>query len=285
MPIRVPEVNQANEFKEIANDFTNPLELIREAISNSFDSGAENITLLFDVINIDGEDTFRVIIRDDGDGMDDNDLNHFFDLGNSSRRTDPSKIGEKGHDTKVYFNSKRLELRTKKNGNGLKAKMENIFQSLNRGQIPNYEYDYIDIEDFDKGTEIIIYGYNQQRYSVFTEEILIDYIYWKTKFGSVEKEFSNHQNNHVKIHVKGLNKDCIKTLDFGHIFPDESQSANKLFETFGNSALDRFCKKWIYEDSLPNFPHIKYQAVFYVEGKLVKYDYNNMLRRPTQNLT
>lgn len=32
MPIRVPEVNQANEFKEIANDFTNPLELIREAL-------------------------------------------------------------------------------------------------------------------------------------------------------------------------------------------------------------------------------------------------------------
>jgi hypothetical protein len=33
-------------------------------------------------------------------------LQSFFDLGNSTRRGDNATIGEKGHGTKVYFNSK-----------------------------------------------------------------------------------------------------------------------------------------------------------------------------------
>lgn len=55
-----PEVNQANEFLEIANDFTDPLELVREAISNAFDANATIITLSFDVVKIDGEDILKL---------------------------------------------------------------------------------------------------------------------------------------------------------------------------------------------------------------------------------
>jgi hypothetical protein len=36
----IPKVNGPQEFLEIANDFSNPLELVREAISNSFDARA-----------------------------------------------------------------------------------------------------------------------------------------------------------------------------------------------------------------------------------------------------
>ena len=134
---RRPEVNEANEFKEIANDFTNPLELVRESVSNAFDAKAQNISLSFEVVNLDGEDVFKILIKDDGEGMNTDDLTNFFDLGNSSRRNDASTIGEKGHGTKVYFNSRKLIVRSIKNGVGLIAKMENIFQTLNRGEIPN----------------------------------------------------------------------------------------------------------------------------------------------------
>jgi hypothetical protein len=44
-------------------------------------------------------------IEDDGKGMNEEGLTSFFDLGNSLGRNDPEKIGEKGHGTKVYFNS------------------------------------------------------------------------------------------------------------------------------------------------------------------------------------
>jgi hypothetical protein len=40
-------VDAAQEFIEIATDFSNPLDLVREAISNSFDAKAKNIRLGF----------------------------------------------------------------------------------------------------------------------------------------------------------------------------------------------------------------------------------------------
>ena len=33
-----PTVDQTQEFIEIANDFSNPLELVREALSNAYDA-------------------------------------------------------------------------------------------------------------------------------------------------------------------------------------------------------------------------------------------------------
>ncbi len=282
MPQKLPKVNQANEFKEIANDFTNPLELIREAISNSFDAKANNIHLIFEVVNLDGEDTFKITIKDDGEGMDEERLENFFDLGNSSRKEDEETIGEKGHGTKVYFNSKKLEVKSKRiDSPGLIASMDNIFQSLNRGDIPAYNYEFIE-PDFEKGTEIIIYGYNQSKLNLFQHDQIRDYIIWKTKFGSVENEFDIIENKDRRLHFKGLDKkvnEPPEIIKFGHIFPDESENIDKLFEKNPSDAPDYFCKRWIRSGTLPNHPHIEYKAVFYVEGKNIKYSYNKMLRR------
>jgi hypothetical protein len=279
MASRTPQVNHVNEFLEISNDFTNPLEIIREAISNSFDAKAQNITLTFDVVNIDGEQTFRITIRDDGEGMNSDDLIHFFDLGNSKRRHDRTTIGEKGHGTKVYFNSKHLFIRSKKAGSPpLKAEMHNILAALNRGVVPPYEYDE-DPNGLDQGTEITVLSYNQGKLGVFTHNQIKDYIIWKTKFGSVEKEFSILDNKDVKLHFKGLNSQIHETLNFGHVFPPESAPAPKLFDQYNNEAPNYFCKKWEEVGHLPQNPHIEFKAVFYVEGKYVKYSYNDMISR------
>ena len=40
-----PTVNEAAEFFEISNDFSNPKEVLREAISNSFDANAKNMKM------------------------------------------------------------------------------------------------------------------------------------------------------------------------------------------------------------------------------------------------
>jgi DNA topoisomerase VI subunit B len=174
MPIGKPKVNPVNEFRQIAIDFTNPLEIIREAVSNSFDANASHITILFHHETIDGEDTLKIIIRDNGDGMDQSDLENFFDLGNSSRLNDPNSIGEKGHGTKVYFNSKKLIVKSKKGGQGIEAKMNNVWPSLKQNIIPDYEWELKDI-DFDKGTEITVIGYNS-KFTAFTHEEIKDYI-------------------------------------------------------------------------------------------------------------
>ncbi|MBZ0265306.1 ATP-binding protein, partial [bacterium] len=107
-----PEVDQTQEFIEIANDFSNPLDVVREAISNAYDAKATTISILFDVVKEYGIDILRVRLIDNGHGMDKDGLKSFFDLGNSLRRDDKSKIGEKGHGTKVFFNCKRIEVIT-----------------------------------------------------------------------------------------------------------------------------------------------------------------------------
>ena len=47
--ILTPKVDSTQEFIEIAFDFSNPLDLVREAISNSFDAKATEMTIAFDV--------------------------------------------------------------------------------------------------------------------------------------------------------------------------------------------------------------------------------------------
>jgi sensor histidine kinase regulating citrate/malate metabolism len=121
----VPKVDETQEFLEIAHDFSNPLELVREAISNAFDAKAEQISISFDVVTEQGEKVLVISITDNGTGMDQAGLQSFFDLGNSLRRGDPDTIGEKGHGTKVYFNSSSIEVITSKSGQTLEAIMLN----------------------------------------------------------------------------------------------------------------------------------------------------------------
>ena len=60
------------------------------------------------------------------------------------------------------------------------------------------------------GTNITIYGCNNNRRERFTHSRLRDQIFWFTKFGSVERQFDMETLPDVKLHLKGLDRD-----DFG----------------------------------------------------------------------
>jgi len=66
-----PRVNEAREFLEIAKDFKDPKEIIREALSNSWDAGASKTILKFDLVPLPGTRKKKIIVEiaDDGDGM------------------------------------------------------------------------------------------------------------------------------------------------------------------------------------------------------------------------
>lgn len=273
-----PKVDETQEFIEIANDFTNPLELVREAISNSFDAKASRIEVLFSVLTEYGEKILEIRIKDDGIGMDVTRLQSFFDLGNSFSRGNPESIGEKGHGTKVYFNSSYIEVVTVRNGIKLKAWVKEPYKTLFDRKIPiiNVIEEESEIPD---GTEIIIKGYNNNRRDKFTHEILKDYIMWFTKFGSIEMQFGIEKNKDVKLLLKGLNRDIPEEIHFGHYFPSDSKSVVDLFEEHMVKAPDFYCKKIIKKGQLKNFPEVKYEAIFCIEGNRIKQNYNPMLRR------
>ena len=278
-----PEVNSTQEFIEIAQDFSNPLDLVREAISNAFDANATNIKLGFNVITEYGERILKIEIEDNGSGMDRTGLKSFFDLGNSMRRASKDitgAIGEKGHGTKVYFNSRKIEVYTVKDGVGYRAVMSEPKKNLFDHKIPTVSVNNEDVPNQKNGTKIVIWGYNENRRDKFTHAQLKDYILWFTKFGSIEPCFGIDKYCNTTLSLKGVDNDVYETISFGHIFPQESLSVQKLFDEYLVDAPKWYCKKIIKEKSLKNYPEIKFQAVFYIEGTRIKYSYNPMIRRP-----
>ena len=88
-----PRVNEAREFLEIAKDFKDPKEIIREALSNSWDAGASLVQIKFNLARIPStrRNKIMVEITDDGEGMSDTErqpraateIASFFNLGDS----------------------------------------------------------------------------------------------------------------------------------------------------------------------------------------------------------
>ncbi len=282
--ILTPSVDQTREFLEIANDFANPLDIVREAISNSYDAKARKINILFDVIQKYGEYVLRIRIEDDGEGMGLSGLQAFFDLGNSTRRDqrdrDTTLIGEKGHGTKIFFNSDRVDVVTTDGVSIFHATMERPFADLYEGNIPKVKVESRPNTDDFKGTQIEILGYNRNRREMFSHAQLKDHIQWFTKHGSVERQFRDSPEDGPVLHLSGLDgPEGGELIPFGHPFPAESVPVRKLFDQHLVDAPDYFAKKWIRQGSLPDFPDIKYEMVFAVEGDRVKRDSNPMLRR------
>ena len=273
-----PKVDETQEFIEIANDFSNPLELVREAISNAYDAKANEIKIKFLVENDYGEALLKIEIEDNGSGMDINGLQSFFDLGNSLRRQDKESIGEKGHGTKVYFNSKKIEVITWKNRTEYIATMNEPFKKLYNRQIPKVEVVKKDCETDSSGTKIVIWGYNNNRRDKFTHEILKDYILWFTKHGSIEKVI-NPNKYQVLLFLQGLGRDDYEQITWGHFFPEDSKNITQLFEEYLTKAPNHYSKRIVKIGFLKNYPEIKYEAIFNIEGTNVKYDYNPMIRR------
>jgi DNA mismatch repair ATPase MutL len=77
-----PQVKDISLFKEIAQNIINPLEIIREALSNSHDAEAKNISI---IVYRNASGNFVIEIRDDGKGMNIEDIHRFFNLGDSNK--------------------------------------------------------------------------------------------------------------------------------------------------------------------------------------------------------
>src|ERR1035438_8092418 len=124
----VPAVDPAAEFLEISNDFTDPKEILREAVSNAFDAHAKVLKISAWIDNSSGTEELVLQFEDDGEGIVREGLQRFFGLGYSNRR-DKDKlgqkvsksIGEKGHGTKIFFNSRRIEVISVSKGTMVKA--------------------------------------------------------------------------------------------------------------------------------------------------------------------
>jgi len=191
-----PQVNEVNEFLETASDFEDPLEVIRESLSNSYDAEASEVT--FEIHSrTEGSD---IIIEDDGTGMDRVALETFFDLGNS-QKTD--SIGYKGHGTKIFYKSERIVVETVNDGTALRATMEKPWEKLNDRVLPEYEVSE-ETTDLEQGTRIHIQGFKSGQGfdpTSLTYNKVHHYLKWKTIAGSTAHYF-DEEDHKMEIRVK-----------------------------------------------------------------------------------
>lgn len=192
----IPVVKETSLYREIAKNLVNPLELPREAISNSIDAECKNINI---EICRNSRGIFCIKIEDDGCGMDKDNINSFFNLGDS--RKDVRSIGEKGLGTKIFFKSKRIIVETQKENRRLRAEMIEPWKKLSNNMIPSYTLGEVQSQTGRNGTVVIIEGYimdNPEK--IFNFDTLKDYILWFTAGGSFKTLFATFKelNNYVK---------------------------------------------------------------------------------------
>lgn len=275
---RRPEVSEVNEFLEITRDFTDPRDAVREAISNAMDWGATKIEVSIEEDKTRPDEEIVISVKDNGLGMNEVRLESFFDLGNSIQNM--GKIGYKGHGTKTYYNSRAIEVWSDAADCSIYAIMDSPLHTLMTGHVPEYSYDIEQKENTTTGTRIIIRGYNMnQNRRDFGHNVLRDYVLWFTRFGSTEKEIGIEKNSKSILQLRGLGRDNLEEIKYGHPFPKENADIKKLMKQRPGDWTRVFVKKWIFKDiSVIDNPGKTVNIVFFVEGDEAKRSYNPMLR-------
>lgn len=276
--IIAPRVNLEAEFWEIANDFGDPLEILREAISNAIDAEATWIRIHFFVEEIEGTRTLVIELTDNGKGMTYEVVaQDFWGLGYSRSRGDLEKIGEKGHGTKIYLRSERIIVRSQNENEAIESVCERPMRDLATRRSHRPQIRRIDKYQETTGSFIRIEDYNKSERSAFVQDKVRDYLGWFTKVGSIEKLFDVQKLSGFKVFLKCFDN-AEEEIPFGHVFPEENSDIQKLFSTYDTDAGEWFCRRYIWNETLEELPDVRFQAVISVEGDRVKRSYNPMLR-------
>ena len=268
------KVNQVSLYREIAKNLVNPLEVIREAISNSHDALAKEIMIKIDRTS----QTNKIIIEisDDGNGMDEMGFERFFNLGDSQKLQ--NLIGQKGLGTKTYFRSKKLTVESQANNKRFKATLDNPWDTLNKNILPEYELNEVEYIPGKNGTMITIEDYKidkPERY--YNIDTLKDYILWFTAAGSFKTKFAELiqiqkyvQNMHIAPKIFLSDKLNGKEEEFsgGHQFspPNENPSINENEER--NPRSNDFCKHFgpFHREITINDTYVSFQLYGTISG-------------------
>lgn len=228
-----PRVNEAREFLEVAKDFKDPKEIIREALSNSWDAGSSHVAIKFDLTTIPNTRRRKIVVEisDDGEGMssehreeiDCSEIEGFFNLGDSYKPH--GSIGTKGHGTKIYYKSHGIIVDTWKSGRHIHAETEvEPWASLNRGIVPTYQYDE-EPDHAGKGTKIRVDGFQAKQSDFKSLDKLTEYVRWYTVLGSFENYFGSQKS--MNLDLKPATSYTVVTIPFGFHFPNEQIDLSK----------------------------------------------------------
>lgn len=269
------KVNDVSLYREIARNLVNPLEVIREAISNSHDAKSNDISIK---IFRNDANKFCIEIADDGDGMGEQDFERFFNLGDSLK--EKNNIGQKGLGTKTYFRSGKLIIESQKKSENTryKAILMNPWDKLNNNELPVYSFDEIDYKIGNPGTIITIEDYKiDNPEKIFNFKRLKDYILWYTAAGSFKTKFADItslkpyvQNIHISPSILLLDElnDEKEQFSGGHRFspPNENPEIDPMEPQYRRS--NSYCKHFgpYHKETFINGEYVSFQLYGTISG-------------------
>jgi len=305
------EINPKNEFREIMNDFTNPLEIFREAIQNSLDENSKTIIITVSNNDSDIGKSLDIIIEDDGNGLPCDKFRNFFDLGNSTKKGKQGYIGEKGHGTKIFYNSNKVTVESWINSKKFMSVLDLPYQKIYKNQ----ELNYSSVENVDNvegkihGMRITINGYLKNTSNSptirFSHPAIKDYILWFTGFGSIENEIRNSSNKenrtlYLKSFDSGIKKlqdefnfkinyEGYEEIKYGHVFPDEcfkiTELKNKGKKLVIKNWEQLFCKRLYNDEIIIEGMDNPIQILIWAEGDKCKRLYNPLIQERVSSST
>lgn len=270
-----PKVIPHKEFREIAVDFADPLDAVREAISNSLDAQAQNILILATSEEIDYQKKLALTFKDDGIGMTMDRMHAFFDLGNSKWDQGTAIIGRKGHGTKIFYRSERVEIQTVNvNHEKISAVVDKPWIQMQKKQVPRARIDgpFPSGEEDKQGTTIRVIGFFDNKASFFEHDKMKDYIRWFSAWGSVKPMFSPEDTTKC-LELQGVDRNEPESIEHGHPFPTEDYDTDKIRNKINSQGLkcnitDLFCKVWLAPNQkiTKNATVVNADIIFAVEG-------------------
>ncbi|WP_428264156.1 ATP-binding protein [Haliangium sp.] len=233
------QVDVAREIREISNDFAQPIELLREVLSNSYDAGAREVVIRArPELDPSRRRILNVDVQDDGLGMDRETLGYFFGLGFNRKPTIPDRppIGAKGHGTKIYYNATELWVATRtKDGPLLVTHADQVRVQVSNGKLPELhvrqgddahayaESHQLPIPDR-QGTCIRLIDFTPDSGRLiddFTRTNLENYIRWFTIYGSFAHAVRGSAPDppmHLRLQATDENEPS--PVAFGHPWPE-----------------------------------------------------------------
>jgi hypothetical protein len=288
--IHRPQINQVKEMFEISSNFRRPLEVLREAISNSYDANAKT---LYISAYLNEENKLIIKFVDNGGGMSKETLiKNFWGLGYTDKDKNSSEyIGEKSHGTLIYLRSEKIIVETFHSSGAFRSIAENPLRKLSENEIFEYSIEPIPNPDGKTGTEITLIGFNQNVADDFKHEKMRDYIYWFTKLGSFENQLIDYgfASKDFTVYLRGIDyefgtENSFEKCPIGHIFPKPTPDIIKLIKEKREKFFQYYVKKWsgiktirVIDSDLTE-KEIEYQYVIYFEGDAIKKTYNDALK-------
>ena len=174
-----------------------------------------------------------ITIEDNGDGMNSKPengnecsaLEAFFSLGYSNKKE--NQIGSKGHGTKIYYKSKKITVKSFKNGTRINAETEDdhVWDTLCVPQLPSYRFEE-STGYKGNGTVIAIEDFISKQNTFQDVKALKNYILWYTIVGSFEPHFNKNYKK-MDVYIKSYFDSEYTKIDSGFIFPKQNTNLNR----------------------------------------------------------